>query len=62
MHSCGAKDFAVKIATGTDRSNYIEAPLSDENLFGITCALKSATVEGFDFSLAPKKLKNAQTH
>ena len=57
MHGCGTKDFVVKQATATDTSSYIEAPLSDENLATITCAIKKASVEGFDFSLTPKNPK-----
>jgi hypothetical protein len=57
MHNCGTKDFAVHKVTATDSSNYVEATLVDENLPGIACAIKKASAEGFEFSLAQKNQK-----
>jgi hypothetical protein len=54
MHGCGSKNFVVKQAGTTDASNYIEAPLSDESLASVTCAVKKASSEDFDFTLASK--------
>ena len=57
MRGCGVKEFSIVFPQATDSSILTEAPLSAANLPGLSCTLKQASMQGFEFSLKAENAK-----
>ena len=56
MHGCGVKEFSIVFPHATDSSIFAKAPLSAANLPGLSCTLKQASMQGFEFSLTTENV------